>query len=130
MSPFLERIIYIFIPCIICLLVSSLLAIHFMNLNQFNRFVQYFDIDNLSRQCMTVQFPNGVLWKDCRTCVICLEEFSHGERVKILPCFHAYHVPCIDKWILSRHRACPICKKDILCEEESTPLLSGFRHSV
>lgn len=43
-------------------------------------------------------------------CVICLSEFTPGERVRILPkCNHGFHVRCIDKW-LSSHSSCPKCR--------------------
>lgn len=43
-------------------------------------------------------------------CVICLSEFTNGERVRILPkCNHGFHVRCIDKW-LGSHSSCPTCR--------------------
>ena len=43
------------------------------------------------------------------TCPICIEEFVEKERIRTLPCFHIYHVRCIDRW-LKRNAKCPICK--------------------
>ncbi|KAE8673951.1 RING-H2 finger protein ATL78 [Hibiscus syriacus] len=43
-------------------------------------------------------------------CVICLSDFTRGDRVRILPmCNHGFHVGCIDKW-LSSHSSCPKCR--------------------
>lgn len=43
-------------------------------------------------------------------CVICLSEFSAGDKVRILPkCNHGFHVRCIDKW-LNSHSSCPTCR--------------------
>ncbi|KAF5745156.1 RING-H2 finger protein ATL78-like [Tripterygium wilfordii] len=43
-------------------------------------------------------------------CVICLSEFTPGDRVRLLPkCNHGFHVRCIDKW-LSSHSSCPTCR--------------------
>ncbi|KAH7520801.1 hypothetical protein FEM48_Zijuj08G0184600 [Ziziphus jujuba var. spinosa] len=47
-------------------------------------------------------------------CVICLSEFTAGERVRLLPkCNHGFHVRCIDKW-LSSHSSCPKCRHNLL----------------
>lgn len=52
------------------------------------------------------------------TCVICLEHFNDGDRLRVLPCDHSFHVGCIDKWLsgsLSDEECftsgCPTCKK-------------------
>ncbi|XAR73216.1 hypothetical protein NMG60_11007115 [Bertholletia excelsa] len=43
-------------------------------------------------------------------CVICLSEFTPGEKVRVLPkCNHGFHVRCIDKW-LNSHSSCPTCR--------------------
>jgi hypothetical protein len=43
------------------------------------------------------------------TCAICLEDFADGDEVRTLACAHAYHVPCIDRW-LADQSACPCCR--------------------
>ena len=42
------------------------------------------------------------------TCVICLDDFEAGARVKTLPCGHLFHDTCIDQWLQSNTR-CPHC---------------------
>eukprot|EP00536_Pseudo-nitzschia_multiseries_P010704 jgi/Psemu1/326132/estExt_fgenesh1_pg.C_3360011 len=51
-------------------------------------------------------------------CVICLEAFKEGERLRVLPCNHSFHVGCIDRWLSGSHShnecytaGCPTCKK-------------------
>ena len=51
-------------------------------------------------------------------CVICLEKFVPGDRLRILPCTHSFHVGCIDRWLSGSHSfddcytsGCPTCKK-------------------
>ncbi|CAL5214560.1 unnamed protein product [Lathyrus oleraceus] len=47
-------------------------------------------------------------------CVICISEFTKGEKVRILPkCNHGFHVRCIDKW-LKEHSSCPKCRQCLL----------------
>ena len=50
--------------------------------------------------------------EDCKEqCVVCLENFTKGQVMRILPCKHAFHRQCIDKWLESS-TTCPICKHD------------------
>jgi len=52
---------------------------------------------------------------ESKSCSICLTEFVKGETVRTLPCFHHYHIDCVDKW-LSVKKTCPICQKAIVEE--------------
>jgi len=54
--------------------------------------------------------------QDC--CVICLENFTDGEKLRVLPCNHFFHPGCIDHWLLGTYSdyecvtsGCPMCKK-------------------
>lgn len=47
---------------------------------------------------------------DIDNCVICLEDFSNGDRLTVLPCGHEFHKQCISPWLLKRSSLCPICK--------------------
>ncbi|KAI3499771.1 hypothetical protein L1887_35581 [Cichorium endivia] len=65
-------------------------------------------------------FPTVSYWEGLKLpglgkeCVICICDFSTGERVKILPkCNHGFHTRCIDKW-LSKHSSCPTCRHSLL----------------
>ncbi|KAL0480391.1 E3 ubiquitin-protein ligase Arkadia [Acrasis kona] len=50
--------------------------------------------------------------QDNKECMICFDEFKEQDEVRRLPCLHLFHVPCIDKWLLS-NSTCPICKTDV-----------------
>lgn len=36
---------------------------------------------------------------DLEECMICMCEYVTGDDLRILPCFHEFHAPCIDKWL-------------------------------
>nr|CAB3268056.1 Gl zinc finger (RING)-10 precursor [Phallusia mammillata] len=46
-------------------------------------------------------------------CAICLEEFSEGQELRIVPCSHEFHKLCVDPW-LREHQTCPLCNFNIL----------------
>ena len=47
-------------------------------------------------------------------CRICLEFYNPGEELRMLPCFHRYHKPCVDTWLTRMSSKCPICKTSII----------------
>jgi len=49
-------------------------------------------------------------------CLVCRFDFENGDKVKILPCKHAFHVECIDPW-LQTHDTCVTCKSSIVVEK-------------
>ncbi|CAN6717936.1 unnamed protein product [Malus baccata var. baccata] len=47
-------------------------------------------------------------------CAVCLCEFSDQDKLRLLPvCGHAFHIDCIDTWLLS-NSTCPLCRGTIL----------------
>ena len=45
-------------------------------------------------------------------CVVCLGSYTHGTRVRQLPCTHHFDQPCIDTW-LRVNASCPLCKAKV-----------------
>ncbi|CAI9114778.1 OLC1v1015579C1 [Oldenlandia corymbosa var. corymbosa] len=75
----------------------------------------------------------SVLEDNCTssTCAICLEDYTVGEKLRVLPCRHKFHAVCVDAWLTSWRTFCPVCKRDARTStgeppaSESTPLLSS-----
>ncbi|XP_045327900.1 E3 ubiquitin-protein ligase RLIM-like [Leopardus geoffroyi] len=62
-------------------------------------------IDNLAIRSFR---EGGVL----KACTICITEYTEGNKLRILPCTHEFHVHCIDRW-LSENSTCPICRREV-----------------
>ncbi|KAI9019288.1 hypothetical protein CLU79DRAFT_818511 [Phycomyces nitens] len=61
---------------------------------------------------------------EAEDCAICLEDYLPDEVLRILPCRHHFHAACVDAWLTTQKKFCPICKRDItFSTNEVTPLL-------
>uniref|UniRef100_A0A8C4RCF0 RING-type domain-containing protein n=1 Tax=Erpetoichthys calabaricus TaxID=27687 RepID=A0A8C4RCF0_ERPCA len=43
------------------------------------------------------------------SCGICLLTYKQGVQLRSLPCFHDFHMNCIDHWLLI-NSTCPMCR--------------------
>jgi len=50
-------------------------------------------------------------------CIICLEDYAEGERVRILKCSHHFHAKCSDQWFFLNNK-CPLCQQNIVDAED------------
>ncbi|KAL4375189.1 hypothetical protein HN51_009084 [Arachis hypogaea] len=60
------------------------------------------------------QYKEIVGLKEPFDCAVCLCEFSEKDNLRLLPmCSHAFHISCIDTWLLS-NSTCPLCRGTLL----------------
>ncbi|KAI3800859.1 hypothetical protein L1987_28958 [Smallanthus sonchifolius] len=46
-------------------------------------------------------------------CYICLVDYEEGDKIRVLPCQHEYHAPCVDKWLKEVNGVCPVCRCNV-----------------
>ncbi|KAG8794645.1 hypothetical protein FRB91_010227 [Serendipita sp. 411] len=46
-------------------------------------------------------------------CAICLCDFEVGDKVRVLPCGHIFHMDEVDPWLIKQKKLCPVCKYDV-----------------
>lgn len=66
---------------------------------------------------------------ECKTCEICLENYTIGEQCKRLPCLHIFHSACINSW-LCQASTCPQCRMDVYDAQTSPDGGGGSRSAL
>jgi len=62
-------------------------------------------------------------------CSVCLVDLDVGDKYRLLPCLHRFHVQCIDPW-LPRNPVCPLCRQGLgLTEDLCLPASDASRVS-
>ena len=55
-------------------------------------------------------------------CAVCLCEFSEEDKLRLVPmCSHAFHMNCLDTWLLS-NSTCPLCRATLSSSTLENPV--------
>jgi hypothetical protein len=46
-------------------------------------------------------------------CCVCISACRDGDDIRRLPCGHAFHRDCVDRWLARCRRTCPLCRLHI-----------------
>jgi len=55
-------------------------------------------------------------------CPICLNDYEEGDKLRVLPCGHFMHQPCVDAW-LQNNPSCPSCRYSLNELVDDQPML-------
>ncbi|CUG82714.1 zinc finger protein, putative [Bodo saltans] len=58
--------------------------------------------------------------EDRQECSICLDSYTDGQEILVLPCLHWFHSTCVQQW-MEKHTECPLCQLDIVSALRSSP---------
>ncbi|TBU27067.1 hypothetical protein BD311DRAFT_666225 [Dichomitus squalens] len=77
------------------------------------------DIDNSGLQIIKAteldQFEQqGKVASNCvERCLICLDDYSPEEDLRLMTCKHVFHRDCVDKWLQVGRNNCPACRTKV-----------------
>ncbi|KAG8088537.1 hypothetical protein GUJ93_ZPchr0010g10878 [Zizania palustris] len=66
--------------------------------------------DGEGGQCRCWRNGDGGQQSSAAGCCVCISRFCDGEEVRRLPCGHAFHRDCVDRWLALCRRTCPLCR--------------------
>ncbi|KAK4523347.1 hypothetical protein GAYE_PCTG52G1241 [Galdieria yellowstonensis] len=60
-------------------------------------------------------------------CAVCLDIVEVESHLRLLPCGHGFHIPCITRWLVRGSR-CPLCNEQVLLYDNCG--VARFQHQL
>ena len=103
--------------------IASILANSLYDCRPVKTVVDEKGMTEISENIFTAQMAEEL--KINTVCGIWQDDFEEGERIKILPCNHAFKIDAIEKWLTTEKAECPICRfslssKEVICHPPSS----------
>ncbi|CAM9506754.1 unnamed protein product [Scytosiphon promiscuus] len=120
---YLPAVIFLAVACAMCLFLPCMLALlrswqrreeqEGARQHEIDSSARQHEIDSSARQHEIDSFP-VVKYSEAEgleedSCAVCLFDYQAEDELRHLPCKHAFHKLCLDKW-LATNRSCPICR--------------------
>ncbi|KAJ7688988.1 hypothetical protein B0H17DRAFT_646337 [Mycena rosella] len=68
--------------------------------------------------------PERVLESCVERCLICLDDYTEVDEIRLLSCRHAFHRGCVDRWLETGRNNCPACRtKGVPTDGPSNPAM-------
>ena len=81
----------------------------------------------------STQLPDQPWFETQAECAICLSDFEKGDRVRVLPCHHIFHLEEVDEWLIQRKKLVstsdPYCTRPI-ADPALVPHLQSGRYKL
>jgi len=68
--------------------------------------------ENNNRHSSRSENRNTPVSAEQESCVICFEDYTNDDIIRLLPCYHFFHQECVDTW-LRLNSTCPFCRNPI-----------------
>jgi len=70
-------------------------------------------VKNITKSAIEAAEKRVPLHQLNESCSVCLEDMPAGSKVRLLPCYHRFHITCISKWLKISKLKCPVCKRSV-----------------
>jgi hypothetical protein len=67
--------------------------------------------------------------RDDKKCLVCFNMFYMKQEMRLVPCGHAFHAPCLAPWMAAGKNHCPCCQLPLMQTVEYDGTMEGLPSS-